>query len=134
MPIIQGIKRKNPLDINKNVKIGVAFPLDSSNMFTGTPTTKEQVKNNLINLLLTKKGERVNHPNFGVALQDYLFEQNIDKNTLFDEIYSQIQIFIPEITLVDADIDFIPDEHTLKIKIIYQFNLDNTQDAITITI
>ena len=35
---------------------------------------------------------------------------------------------------VDADIEFIPNEHTLNIKIIYKFNLDNTQDAITITI
>ena len=48
MPIIQGLRRKNPLDINQNVKIGVAFPLDESNMFTGTPTTKEQVKSNLV--------------------------------------------------------------------------------------
>ena len=51
MPIIQGIKRKNPLDINGNVTIGVAFPLDENNMFTGTPTTKDQVKTNLINFL-----------------------------------------------------------------------------------
>ena len=57
MPIIQGVKRKNPLDINRNVTIGVAFPLDETNMFTGTPTTKEQVKSNLLNLLLTKKGD-----------------------------------------------------------------------------
>ena len=28
MPIIQSIRRINPLDLNKNVKIGVAFPLD----------------------------------------------------------------------------------------------------------
>jgi len=134
MPIIQGIRRKNPLDTNQNVTIGVAFPLDETNMFTGTPTTKDQVKTNLLNLLLTKKGERINHPNFGVSLQNYLFEQSIDKNNLFEEIYSQIQIYIPEITLIDTDINLVPDEHTLYIKITYQFNLDNTQDAITITI
>ena len=134
MPIIQGIKRKNPLDENKNVTIGVAFPLDSTNMFTGTPTTKEQVKTNLINLLLTRKGERVNHPEYGVALQDYLFENEINTELLFEEIFNQIQFYIPEITLVDTDIDFIPDEHTLNIKVTYRFNLDRSQDAITITI
>ena len=134
MPIIQGTRRINPLDINNNVTIGVAFPLDETNMFTGTPTTKEQVKNNLINLLLTKKGERVNHPNFGVALQNYLFEQNINPDNVEEEINQQINIYIPEIFLVSTDIDFIPDEHTLNIKITYQFKLDNTQDAITITI
>ena len=134
MPIIQGIKRKNPLDSNKNVTIGVAFPLDETNMFTGTPTTKEQVKTNLINLLLTRRGERVNHPEYGVALQDYLFENEINTDLLFEEIFSQIQFYIPEITLVDTDVDFIPDEHTLNIKVTYRFNLDRSEDAITITI
>ena len=134
MPIIQGTKRKNPLDINQNVTIGVAFPLDETNMFTGTLTTKEQVKSNLLNLLLTKKGERVNVPGFGIGLQEFLFEQEVDNNSLYEEIYTQIQIYIPEITLLDANINFDPDKHTLTIKITYQFNLDASQDAITITV
>ena len=134
MPIIQGVKRKNPLDINRNVTIGVAFPLDETNMFTGTPTTKEQVKSNLLNLLLTKKGERINHPGFGIGLQDYLFENNIDSELVNEEIHNQIQFYIPEITLSDTQIDFNPDEHTITIKIIYEFNLDSTQDAILITV
>ena len=134
MAIIQGMKRKNPLDINKNVTIGVAFPLDETNMFVGTPTTREQVKSNLLNLLLTKKGERVNHPGYGIGLQQYLFEQNIDNMSVNETIYQQIEFYIPEITLSNSLIDFNPDEHTLTIKITYQFNLDGTKDAITITI
>ena len=134
MPLIQEIRRKNPLDFNENVTIGVAFPLNETNMFTGTPTTKEQVKANLLNLLLTKKGERVHHPNFGIGLQDYLFEQSINSDSIFDEIYNQIEIYIPEITLINNDIDYNPDMQTLTIKITYEFNLDNTQDAISITI
>ena len=66
MPIISGIKRINPLDLNKNVKIGVAFPLNEENMFNGTETIEEQTKANLINLLLTEPGERVNIPRYGV--------------------------------------------------------------------
>tara|TARA_B100000902_G_C27175214_1_gene846003 strand:+ start:78 stop:482 length:405 start_codon:yes stop_codon:yes gene_type:complete len=134
MPIIQGVKRKNPLDINRNVTIGVAFPLDETNMFTGTPTTKEQVKSNLLNLLLTKKGERINHPGFGIGLQNFLFENNIDSEAVNEEIHNQIQFYIPEITLSDTQINFNPDEHTITIKIIYEFNLDSTQDAILITV
>ena len=71
---------------------------------------------------------------YGVALQDYLFEQEINTELLFEEIFNQIQFYIPEITLVDTDIDFIPDEHTLNIKVTYRFNLDRSEDAITITI
>ena len=134
MPIIQGIKRRNPLDINQNVTIGVAFPLNSTNIFKGTPTTKEQVKSNLLNLLLTLPGERVNHPKFGVGLQNLLFEQKIDNSSLYEQIFNQISFYIPEITLVDSNLDFNPDKQTLTIKLVYQFNLDSTQDAIQITI
>ena len=78
MPILNSRRRISPLDLNKNVKIGVAFPLDEVNLFTGTQTVKEQVKSNLINLLLTVKGERVNQPRFGVGIRNLLFENMIN--------------------------------------------------------
>ena len=125
MPIIQSFKRVNPLDINKNVKIGVAFPLDKFNIFNGTESFKEQVKSNLINVLLTKAGERVNEPNFGVGLKNYLFENNIDTDNLNQIIHDQIQIYIPQITLKETIVNLLEDEHILNIKIVYSFNFDN---------
>ena len=71
MPIIQSIRRISPLDSNKNVRVGVAFPLNDDNIFNGTQTVKEQVKSNLVNVLLTERGERINEPNFGVGLKKY---------------------------------------------------------------
>tara|TARA_R110002012_G_scaffold307450_1_gene512906 strand:- start:2016 stop:2429 length:414 start_codon:yes stop_codon:yes gene_type:complete len=130
MPIIQSFKRVNPLDINKNVKIGVAFPLDKFNIFNGTESFKEQVKSNLINVLLTKAGERVNEPNFGVGLKNYLFENNIDTDNLNQIIHDQIQIYIPQITLKETIVNLLEDEHILNIKIVYSFNFDNETDAI----
>ena len=76
MPRILPSRRINPLDLNKNIKIGVAFPLDEINMFSGTETVKEQIKANLLNLLLTYPGERINLPNFGVGIKNLLFELN----------------------------------------------------------
>ena len=76
MTYINGNRRIRPLDINKNVTIGVAFPLNDVNMFKGTQTIKEQVKSNLINLLLTEPGERINELSFGVGLKNLLLEQN----------------------------------------------------------
>ena len=72
MPIISGIKRISPLNLNKNVTIGVAFPLDQKNMFKGTETIQEQNKANLINLLLTYPGERINLPDYGIGLKNLL--------------------------------------------------------------
>ena len=130
MPIINSTRRISPLDLNKNVTIGVAFPLDDVNMFKGTKTLKEQVKANLINLLLTQQGERINEPNFGVGLKHYLFEQKIDIDSLNTVINEQINFYIPEISLIDTVVDFLDDEHLLFIKIIYSINADNTTDAI----
>ena len=130
MPIINSTRRISPLDLNKNVTIGVAFPLDDTNMFKGTKTIKEQVKANLINLLLTQQGERVNEPNFGVGLKFYLFEQKIDIDSLNTRINEQINFYIPEISLIDSEVNFLDDEHLLFIKIIYSINSDNTTDAI----
>ena len=130
MPIIQSIRRISPLDVNKNVRVGVAFPLDEVNLFDGTQTVKEQVKSNLINVLLTEAGERINEPNFGVGLKSLLFESNVNTEELNEKVNQQINIYVPEITLLDTVVDSIPDEYKLFIKIVYVFNLDNTTDSI----
>ena len=132
MPIKNSTRRISPLDINKNVSIGVAFPLDDINMFKGTQTLKEQVKSNLINLLLTQAGERVNEPNFGVGLKQYLFEPQIDKESLNEKINNQINYYIPEISLIDSIVDGTDNEHIIFIKIIYSIKSNNDTDAIKI--
>ena len=80
MPLIGSTRKQNTFDLNNNVKIGVAFPLDETNIFKGTETVTEQAKSNLINLLLTNPGERVNLPNFGIGIKSLLFEQRINKS------------------------------------------------------
>jgi len=130
MPIIQSKRQINPLSINGNTTIGVAFPLDDVNMFSGTQTFKEQVKSNLLNVLLTDRGERVNQPQFGIGLKSLLFEQNIDEESLKEKISYQIGIFIPEIELVDLQSEFVDAENLLYLSITYLFKLDGTEDTI----
>ena len=130
MAYIDGNKRISPLDINKNVTIGVAFPLDNVNMFKGTRTVKEQVKTNLINLLLTEPGERLYTPNYGVGLKKLIFQNDIDLPNLNNNINQQIQLFLPQISLINTFTEFIENENTLYIKIAYKYNLDGSTDAI----
>ena len=130
MPTIDNYIRINPLDLNKNVVIGVVFPFNADAVFNQTFTQKEQVKSNLINVLLTEPGERVNLPDFGVGLKNLLFETTIDTANLEARIDNQVQIYIPEITLISAETDFSPDEHILYIKITYRYNPSSEVDAI----
>ena len=130
MAYINGNRRISPLDINKNVTIGVAFPLDENNLFKGTKTVQEHIKTNLINLLLTEPGERVNEPNFGVGLKGLLFEQNPNIEILKEKINNQIEFYIPVISLSDVNVNFESNEYSLYITISYSFNLDKSKDAI----
>ena len=135
MAILKQIGR-NPLDVNKNVRIGVAFPLDEENVFNGNAvfrssyTTQQQVKSNLINVLLTEPGERVYEPNFGVGLKSQLFEQQINEDELEGRIKDQVAFYVPEIEITNLIIQLIPDAHTLYIRLTYRFELDNTEDSI----
>ena len=130
MPIIQGIKRINPLDLNKNVTIGVAFPLDETNLFNGTETIREQVKSNLINLLLTQPGERIFLPKYGVGLKYLLFEQQINLEILEEKIRTQTTRYIPQIEITELRTGLSEDQHTVFINISYRFFTDNNTDSI----
>tara|TARA_B100000287_G_scaffold165902_1_gene156453 strand:+ start:3753 stop:4160 length:408 start_codon:yes stop_codon:yes gene_type:complete len=130
MPILHGIKRTNPLDLNKNVTIGVAFPLDEKNMFKGTETVEEQTKANLINLLLTQPGERVHLPHYGVGLKNLLFEQNLDLLTLKQRIITSTSRYIPDIKIIDIQTSTTKDGHTINIFLTYQSLLNGKQNSI----
>ena len=130
MPIINSSRRINPLDLNKNVTIGVAFPLDETNMFQGTETIMDQTKTNILNVLLTYPGERINLPNYGVGLKELIFEQKIDLESLKKNIQSQINRYVPNVALDQIFSSKSNDEHTISISLTYRLLLDNSSDSI----
>ena len=132
MPLIQDIKRINPLDLNNNARIGVAFPLNDVNMTSGTLTTKEQLKANFLNLLLTVPGERLNHPTYGIGLKGQLFENSIDEISLLENVNGQLAFWIPEITVTDASLRQDIDQYRVSLTLTYSISLDETEDSIQI--
>ena len=132
MPLIQSTKKINPLDLNNNARIGVAFPLNDVNMTSGTLTTKEQLKANLLNLLLTVPGERLNHPTYGIGLKGQLFENSIDEVTLQENINGQLAFWIPEIIINDISLKQNIDQYRISLTLTYSITLDGTEDSIQI--
>ena len=63
-----------PFPGSGSAALGFSFPLSGNAVFNPTFTTKEVIKTNLINWLLTNKGERVMRPNFGANLRDFIGE------------------------------------------------------------
>ena len=132
MPLIQSTKRINPLDINNNARIGVAFPLNDVNMTSGTETTREQLKANFLNFLLTVPGERINHPTYGMGLKSQLFEQSLDEISLMENINNQLAFWIPEITVTEANLKEDRDYYKISITLTYSITLDGSEDSIQI--
>ncbi len=129
MPIIKGTGRINPLDLNRDFTIGLEFPLNEENMFSGTETTADQARANLIDVLLTYPGERINLPNFGVGLRNLLFEQNIDLVILKEKIQTQVARYMGNIRIDELDLNYSEDQQTIFISITYGL-LDGTSDSI----
>ena len=133
MPL-PGRKTISRLDLNKNIATGVAFPYDGSDdaVFKLAFTEKDQIKSNLINLLLTEPGERIYEPDYGLGLKSLMFENDIDQEALENIVHDKIEMFIPDITLIGVDTDVLPDDHIVYIKVSYQLVGSGEVDAIQI--
>jgi phage baseplate assembly protein W len=96
MAILVGPKLVKDLPEKDRVAIGVTLPLQrgTTGYFNQSFQTIDQIKSNLKNLLLTRKGERLMHPTFGTSLYDSLFNQNTDALEL--EIQSSIESSVAE--------------------------------------
>ena len=131
MPIPQTI-RVNPLDLRKNIAIGVSLPFKGP--FTSTFTTKDQIKSNLINLLLTNKGERVMNPTFGCDIKNQLFE-NItieSEQKIINSIVDSVNLFLPEVRLLNVEITPEIDFNQISLTVYYSINISNTPGQVTI--
>jgi phage baseplate assembly protein W len=134
MPIPQ-TTRVNPLDLQKNIAIGVSLPFNGpSGPFNKTYSTKEQIKSNLINLLLTNKGERVFNPEFGTDIRRVLFEGiTEDTSALIQNlITTNVNYFIPEVNVVDVVVEPNEDNNSYNIILKYSLVISGTADQITV--
>jgi phage baseplate assembly protein W len=122
-----------PIDLQPKKALGVRLPFSKvGSPFILNYTTIDQVKSNLINVLLTSPGERFNEPLFGVGIYDQIFKQEVNSETLKERIRRQTDLFIPEVEILNLEIS--QTEHVVTIKVIYRLLANNAMDAITLTL
>ena len=134
MPLPQTI-RVNPLDLQGNIAIGVSLPFNGpSGPFNSTYSTKDQIKSNLINLLLTNKGERVMNPEFGCDLNRVLFEGITDNlyEVIKNLIVNNIAYFIPEVQITEILVTPEEDNNSLSITVKYILRISQEADQVTV--
>jgi phage baseplate assembly protein W len=124
----------DPVDLNPNVAVGVNLPLNGPAVFISNFTTKDAIKNNLINFFLTNPGERYLNSNFGGGLRAFIFEQIDEGNlsALQDNINEKLTLYFPKVIINSLDILKKEDENTIIIQLKYSILNSNINDELTI--
>jgi phage baseplate assembly protein W len=111
----------------KILGIGINKSSNSNGVFSTNYTTLTQAKDNLKNLILTKKGERLMNPDFGCDVWLVLFEQ-MDGATIESRIETAIvdavDTWLPYLSLTSIVFDYDDNDiDTNKISLDIQFAL-----------
>ncbi len=128
-------------DSDTSVSIGIDIPfrrdIGPDGFFATTKTTVEAVKNNIRNLLLTNRGERVFQPNLGLGLRQFLFEQ-ITPDTIIaiqNDIRDTLSLWLPFVVIENIIVNQKDDFNRIDIKLEFRITqVPNSLDSITVGI
>lgn len=140
MAIELGQKLVKDTDAYKDYAIGLSLPLQiGNNSFNATYQTSEQMKSNIKNLLLTRKGERLLQPEFGSGLHELLFDFNNDDLAvqIEDVIVSAISQWLPFITIEDIEVeasDIDKDRNQVNISISFRIGENVNLNQVSLTV
>ena len=128
------IQNEFPIDLTPSVAVGFGFPMDGNAVFTPTFTTREQTKSNILNYLLTNKGERVFNPTFGGDLRNLLFEmiEETTQDELLLMIQDQIGQFFPTVVIEEIKFENQPDINLVNFIMTYQIVNFGVTDTLNI--
>ena len=104
-----------------NKRYGVKFPFTESvngNYLTLTKSAEQEIRTDLLHLILTRKGSRYYLPDFGTRIYEFIFEP-MDGPT-FDAIKADIQTsvdkYIPNLQINNVSITPYTDEDKVSVE------------------
>ena len=124
-----------PIDTKPGTAVGINIPFNAPGVFASTYSTKDAAKANLLNFLLTERGERYCNPSFGGGLRSFIFEQAAEGSFegLKEQLSASIRSNIPSITLDQVRVTRQGDTNTITVEISYKNNLTDIADNIVIS-
>lgn len=129
-------RKINPLDLQPRKAIGIDLPLSGNSVFNSTFQSKDAIKANIVNLLLTGKGERPLNPNLGSPLRDYLFETITESRIreIKAELSNILQVYFPDVQVTQLDILGVPSVRAIVVYLKYRVVNTNIEDEIQLNI
>ena len=110
--------------------LGINYPFQDSpkGFFLDlTVTDSQQIKSDLMHLILTRKGTRYYNPEFGTNLLKFIFEPNdgLTQSQISDEIQSVVKKYLPKLQINNVIITpSETNEHLVTVKIDYTITDD----------
>ena len=122
-------------DFQPDVAIGLDLPFNAPAVFRSTYQSKDAIKANLVNYLLTNPGDRIANPTFGAGLRAFIFEQITDGNLEFieEKLQSDIRKNIPNIDLQGVNVTATPDSNRVSVGITYSIAQTGITDNVELT-
>tara|TARA_R110002012_G_scaffold300000_1_gene499440 strand:+ start:1884 stop:2297 length:414 start_codon:yes stop_codon:yes gene_type:complete len=111
-----------PIDFDNSAAVGINIPFATgSAAFQPNFTTREAIKNNLINFFMTEPGEIPLNPQFGGGLRGFIFEQIATDNLDFlkERIQSQLKVSFPDIIVNELEVLRQEDNNQITVSLTY---------------
>jgi uncharacterized protein len=99
---------------------GIAFPFQwSATSFPGVAEDEDLVRQSIVQILTTPKGQRVMRPEFGTNILDYIFENNDDnlQNRVGREVREAIALFEPRVIVTAVNVE--RDDASVIVNVMY---------------
>jgi phage baseplate assembly protein W len=104
-------------------------------------TTINQAKDNIVNLIMTKKGERLMQPEFGCDIWNLIFQPIVDEDIQLqveNAIIDAVNNWLPYITITSIIVnteDELKDTNTFNVSLGFALSSNtNITDSVTITL
>jgi phage baseplate assembly protein W len=129
-----GAKKIFPIDTKPSVAVGVSIPFNGDAVFNSTYTTKDAIRNNLINFFLTNPEERYLNILFGGGLRAFIFEQITSGNLDFlkEDIQTKLALYFPSIVVNSLEVTSVQDQNQVFVTLDYSIKNTGITDQIEI--
>tara|TARA_S200000501_G_C20736242_1_gene705194 strand:+ start:399 stop:806 length:408 start_codon:yes stop_codon:yes gene_type:complete len=115
------VRQIYPNDLRPSRAIGFDLPIDGNAVFIPNFQTKDAIKNNLINYLLTNPGERPLNPEFGAGLRNFVFNAINSDNFKFlkEDIQTKIANNFSNINVNEVNVSRTDTNNEILVNITY---------------
>jgi phage baseplate assembly protein W len=112
------------------MSLSIIFPINMSSQNNAgidshpDANTTDAIKQNMKMMLLTRKGEYIWDPKFGVGLHSYLFESDatISTSLIEGEIRKQSSTYMPYVTIDGVSVQIDSQNQILRAQIRFRYN------------